>query len=401
MLEIRILETLTEAEAIRREWSELAAKASTAELSLTPTWLMAWWHQFGPADGRSLRLVTFREAGKLVALAPFSRRVATHLHVLPVRRLELLATGDEGPDEICSDYVGVLCADGYHAEVASTLARLIVAERALGRWDELRMPNMSGEDPMVEPLRSALVEAGAHATVTEVGRSPYVALPRSWDEYLRSLHGQDRYLVTRAERELQKWAGRDPIRLERASTPEELAEGKRILQTLHQERWQERGAEGVFASARFTRFHDEVMNELLVGKDARLDLMWLTVKGEPIAAVYNFVFRGKVYFYQSGRKLDVPKGVKPGISIHAYAMRRAIEENLREYDFLNGLSQYKRKLATGTHTLVSLRAFAPSLRARAVEAASKLGEAAVEQGRAWRKSHQPAPVERSEAQVEA
>ncbi|HEY2517818.1 MAG TPA: GNAT family N-acetyltransferase [Polyangiaceae bacterium] len=396
MLETCILETATDAEAMRREWSELAAEAPKAELTLTPTWLLAWWHQFGGTDGRSLRLVTFRDAGKLVAIAPLCRRLATHLHVLPVRRLELLATGDEGPDEICSDYVGLLCADGYGREVASTLARLIVVEGALGPWDELRMPNMSGEDPMVEELRAALAQVGAHAAVTEVGRSPYVALPGSWDEYLRSLHGQDRYLVTRAERELQKWAGRDEVRLMRASTPEELAEGKRILQTLHQERWQERGDDGVFASARFTRFHDEVMSELLTGNEGKLDLLWLTVKGEPVAAVYNLVFRGKVYFYQSGRKLDVPKGVKPGISIHAFALRRAIDEHLREYDFLNGLSQYKRKLATGTHALVSLRAFAPNLRARAVEAASKLGEAAVEQRRAWRKSHPPAPAETSE-----
>ena len=111
------------------------------------------------------------------------------------------------------------------------------------------------------------------------------------------------------------------------------------------------------------------MPQLLDGVDGQLDLLWLTVKGEPIAAAYNIVFRGKVYFYQSGRKLDLPKQVKPGISIHAFAIERSITLGHREYDFLNGASQYKLKLATATRPLVTLRAIAPSLRARAVEGA--------------------------------
>ena len=44
--------------------------------------------------------------------------------------------------------------------------------------------------------------------------------------------------------------------------------------------------------------------------------------GAPIAALYNFIWEGKVSFYQSGRKVDVPKNIRPGIVIHAYAILR-------------------------------------------------------------------------------
>jgi CelD/BcsL family acetyltransferase involved in cellulose biosynthesis len=87
-----------------------------------------------------------------------------------------------------------------------------------------------------------------------------------------------------------------------------------------------------------------------------LELRWLSVRGEPVAALYNLTWNDKVYFYQSGRKLDVPSGVRPGIVIHLRAIRRAIEAGRREYDFLGGASQYKRKLATATRPLVSVRA---------------------------------------------
>ena len=62
------------------------------------------------------------------------------------------------------------------------------------------------------------------------------------------------------------------------------------------------------------------------------------------------------YFYQSGRRVDVPKAVRPGIALHALAIRASIESGLREYDFLAGASRYKRELALATRPLVTLRA---------------------------------------------
>ena len=376
MLTTHIVDDVRQAEALRSEWRALALRAPRGELVLTPVWLLAWWREFGRKEGRELRMVAFRDGPTLVGLAPLSLRLAFHRGTIPVRRLELLATGDDGPDEICSDYAGLLCDAGYEEEIAQELARLVALERALGHWDELLMPAMSAEDPVVDHFRRTLAAAGMRTTVTETGCCPHITLPTTWDEYLKSLEGPSRYLVTRATRELEKWAGKGGVELVRATTTEELATGRRILHSLHGERWGEEGGRGVFASARFARFHDEVMPQLLAGTDGQLDLLWLTVKGEPIAAAYNIVFRGKVYFYQSGRKLDVPKQVKPGISLHALAIQRSIGLGHREYDFLNGASQYKRKLATKARSLVTLRAVAPTLRARAVEAARDLTEAA-------------------------
>src|SRR2546428_694094 len=82
------------------------------------------------------------------------------------------------------------------------------------------------------------------------------------------------------------------------------------------------GAGGVFASARFTRFHDLVMPKLLSDpREGGLDLTWLSVRGRPIAIAYNVTYGDRVFFYQSGRALDLPKGVRPGIALHALAIR--------------------------------------------------------------------------------
>ncbi len=379
-LTIRVLEDVRDAVAIRAEWHDLALRAPRGELVLTPTWILAWWREFGPRDGRKLRMATFWDSETLVGIAPLCLSVALHRGAIPVRTLGTLGNGEEERHEICSDYAGLLCDAGYEAAIASHFARLLKGG-ALGQWDELLMPLMSAEDPIVELLQRALEAMGLSVSIEDVGSAPYVALPKTWDDYLKQLEGSSRYLVTRSTRELEKWAGKDGITLARASTHAELAEGRRILGGLHGERWGEVGQAGVFASERFVRFHDDVMPQLLEGRDGELDLYWLTVKGEPIACLYNMVFRGKVYFYQSGRKLDVPKQVKPGNAIHALVMQRSIEQGRREYDFLNGTSQYKLKLATAQHRLITLRTVAPSIRARAVEGARHLTDAVVDKVR--------------------
>ncbi len=135
----------------------------------------------------------------------------------------------------------------------------------------------------------------------------------------------------------------------------ELEEGKRILSALHQGRWGEET--GKFGSPRFAAFHAAVMPALL--QEGALELLWLSVRGEPVAAVYNIVWNQKVYFYQSGRKVDVPSGVRPGIVLHAQAIRRAIEAGRREYDFLGGGEHYKGQMALASRPLVQLAWRAP------------------------------------------
>ncbi len=102
-----------------------------------------------------------------------------------------------------------------------------------------------------------------------------------------------------------------------------------------------------------------------------LDLGSLEVRGEPVAAFYNVVWNGRSYFYQGGRKLEVPSQVRLGIVMHACIIRDAIERGLREYDFLSGTSRYKLELALGVRPTVTLRATRPSL-AETVRCAAEL-----------------------------
>ena len=93
-------------------------------------------------------------------------------------------------------------------------------------------------------------------------------------------------------------------------------------------------------------------------------LCWLEVDGEPVAAIYNIVWNNEVRFYQSGRKINLPKKVRAGLVIHACAIRESIERGYTRYDFLSGTTRYKLQLASNVRPLVRLTVSRSSMRTR-------------------------------------
>jgi CelD/BcsL family acetyltransferase involved in cellulose biosynthesis len=376
MLRLSIVSDIDALSAFANAWTNLLARSTSASFALSPQWLLPWWRVFGEDANRGLRVGMFHRGQRLVGLAPFLARQHRYHLALPFRRLELLGSGEEERDEICSDYLGVLAEAGSEAEVSAALARALLSDQ-FGPWDELVMPAMNGFDPLPRLLKNDLSYAAVDAKCERINGCPYIPLPQTWDEYLAALPSSARYLVRRSLRDFSKWAcGTE--RIERAESRDDVERGAAILRALHAERWTKAGSLGVFASPRFTDFHARVMPELW--KQRELELLWLTVRGEPVAALYNVVKNGVVYFYQSGRRPDLPKGIRPGIVLHAHAIRSAIDAGCREYDFLAGASRYKTDLALATHPLVLLRATRPSV----VETLRKVGETGVQAARALR-----------------
>jgi predicted ATP-grasp superfamily ATP-dependent carboligase/CelD/BcsL family acetyltransferase involved in cellulose biosynthesis len=349
-LSSRVVTEAAELAALRPGWEALLAESATDEPMLSPLWLLSWWEVFGAQEGRRLAVLACHEGDRLVGLAPLLLRSHRYPPGIPFRRLELLGTGEDEADEVCSEYVGVLATRGAEVPVADAFAQTL-ARGALGPWDELVLGSMDATAAMPALLVAALGRAGVAAELESVGSSPYIALPGAFTAYLSGLSSASRYLVTRSLRDLERWAGGD-LELHTVTTAGGLDEGSRVLFALHGERWGEDG--GAFGSPRFRAFHDAVMPRLFAR--GALDLTWLTARGEPVAASYGIVWRDKVYFYQAGRSLDVPRGIRPGIALHAMLVRRAIEAGRREYDFLEGRSRYKRQLASAARGVVRLRA---------------------------------------------
>jgi hypothetical protein len=371
-----IVSSLRSLEELSGAWRELLARSGSDEPMLSPDWLLPWWRRFGGLGGRELRVGVAYRGDTLVGLVPLLARWHWYALGIPFRRLELLGTGEPEQDEVCSEYLNVIAERGAEEEILAALAEALV-RGVFGSWDELVLGGMDGTSALPAHLASELGRRGAPAVIEETEVACFIPLPATWEAYLQGIPATSRYLVNRSLRDFEAWAG-DGFELHEVTTRAELALGRRVLLALHGSRW---GDEGAFASPRFDAFHEEVMPAML--DRGALDLSWICARGEPVAAIYNLRWRGKVYSYQCGRRVDLPREIRPGIVMHAHAIRGAIAAGMREYDFLGGASQYKRKLAPATRPLVRLRAVRPGVRetarqiAEGVTSAARLGRAMV------------------------
>jgi CelD/BcsL family acetyltransferase involved in cellulose biosynthesis len=370
-----VVTDFAELQQLRPAWENLLRRSGADEPMLSPAWLLTWWDIYGRNTRRRLCVGCFYEGGRLVGLAPFQSRRVWYRRCLPFRRLEPLGTDDTEGDGVCSEYLNLIIERGKEPQVLGQWVVALLAGQ-FGRFQEIVVPAMDGTGPMPALLAEACAAAGLHAEVRPASVAPYIPLPAAWDDYLKTLGKNKRYVV-KTLRDFETWAA-GAATFHRADTPARLEEGQRLLQALHAERWQRAGRDGVFRAGRFAAFHDRVMREFLA--QGVLELDWLTVAGEPVAALYSFRWNGKVYFYQAGRKMDVPQGVRPGIVLHAHAIRAALETGAREYDFLAGPAQYKRQLAPAERPLVEFRAVRPGLRERL----RRFLEAAAAVARRWR-----------------
>ncbi|HXS04760.1 MAG TPA: GNAT family N-acetyltransferase [Rhodanobacter sp.] len=342
LLTVRVIEDAAAWDAIRCDWDALHAVSPTASTTLEFTWLRQWWRIYGPVYGAGgLCVITLWRGADLAGALPLYRS-RTPGSVAAARCLRFISTGEAEFEETCADYLDLLhlpgdeevCAraawDAIDAMDWDTLILLDMPERAsLLRWRDARSARR----------RSALVSRGS---------CPIARIGSGFEAYLEQLSSKTRM---RARQELRK--------VERAGAVFELATEADLdtyfddLIRIHQERWTADGQPGCFAAPRFTAFHRSLVREW-VGS-GRAILGRLSYRGQACVLLYGFVTGDKFDLYQLGTK-SVEGGVihSPGMVANLLLMARLSTMGVARYDFLRGVTTFKRSLTNEQCNLVSL-----------------------------------------------
>ncbi|MGH7173919.1 MAG: GNAT family N-acetyltransferase, partial [Gemmataceae bacterium] len=240
-------------------WRQLLERSASNEPILSPLWLQNWWAIFGSREGRRLRVCCFFREERLVGLAPLLQRRWWYRPGIPFRRLEALGTGEHPREAIHPDYVNLVAERGAEQEVVRAFVEVLLGG-ALGDWDELLLPQMDGEGPLLPLLTTAFRDRQLNCDCRITGSASYIPLLASWEAYLQKLPSSRRYFVRQSLRRFEQWAGADAA-VHVVSDRSDLAKGTQVLSSLHQRRW---GAErGKFGSPRFAAFHDRVLLAIL------------------------------------------------------------------------------------------------------------------------------------------
>jgi CelD/BcsL family acetyltransferase involved in cellulose biosynthesis len=159
-------------------------------------------------------------------------------------------------------------------------------------------------------------------------RSPYLRLPATWADLKEGLGRSFRKTL---DRKLRK-AGRFGASLRvRFVTDPDLREAFDVATRT----WQHAGGTSIASTARLRQFYGE-----LAAARRWLQLAILELDGKPIAFEYNLLYERVVYNLKLGYQPQFA-ALSPGLVLQASVLQNAVEDGVRQYDFLGSDEDYK------------------------------------------------------------
>lgn len=319
---------MPEVEAISAEWDDLLSRTTAPEIFRTYLWAKSWWEVFGGTGGRQPFVVGVRQGKTLVGLAPLLTRPVGGL--FRQQRLEFFGTGEDEADEICSDFLDIMAAAGFEDQVVRAIWNAIEAERP--RWDEAVFRNIVPGSLLSRFFQPMARDAGCADARRPSGERFYVNLDAGdFNAYTDGLSKKKKKRIFYYRRRMEKEGGFVERRIERKEEiPLFLAEIARLSRM-------RRGSQGMstaWQSEKFRRFHAVAAPRLW---DAgQLDLRLWQRGDTAVAALYNFLYDGTIYYYQSGFDTQAFGNTSPGLVTISHVIEWGFVHKMRRYDFLVG-----------------------------------------------------------------
>jgi hypothetical protein len=329
---------LPELPILEERWRHLAA-TSPHSFFLSWTWISTWLHCIPPTV--KPRLLSVTAQGELVAAAIIVKRTIWRHHLIPVKTWVLNATGDRRFDSICTEHNGLLAsAQHEHAAWDEVLDHFSTQEKD---WDEFQL---DGVPPWLADawakrglaLRQSRLDVGRLLDLDRVRASPNSSCIGILAPRVRT---RVRHTLAAAERRF------GPVVV---AEPATLAEARGFfseLKELHIKRWRNQPYGDAFDTPFFERFHNELIERCFA--DGRVQLARVSAGPRTLGLLYNFVYQGRVSFYQSGiNYAAAERGDSLGLLVHALLIDYNAKQGQAIYDMLAGEAQYKRALASIT-----------------------------------------------------
>ncbi len=336
-------------EDLGEEWNELVA-SSGATIYQTHEWQFLWWKHFGTKGRRRLAIVTVRNRGKLVAIAPLFEEHGRLGRIFKQRTLRLLGTGeafgrslglflDNGP----SDYLDIMIRPGFEKSACRAIRECLEQEDA---GDTLELLNAEQESHVLRDLLPLYEGANYRCTVKRADTCAKLTVPASLSRLLETLRPSVRRRLSQA----RKAESEGLFTIRDMTSAEELSRALFVMEDLHQKRWNRLGYPGLFSDGRFRRFMEDLMPAL-----RSKGMIWCKAAesdGAIIAVRIVFVLDGCMYDYLSGFDDASPASRRrPGISILLKMVEESQGRGIKIIDFLRGDEQYKAELTQDSRSI--------------------------------------------------
>jgi CelD/BcsL family acetyltransferase involved in cellulose biosynthesis len=358
---IRVVTELAELERLAKVWDDLREKSGDeSSMYLTHEWLSTRWKYFG--EGKKLNILLIERDRQVIGIIPLIRN-EYRVGPLKIEALESITWTS-------SNYVGLMSPEN-REEVISTLLSYLKENLARNKLI-LRLSLIPEESQFLSALRRNMASLSPALTFQERVRTlaPYIILPTSWDGYFNSLGWRRRRNIKGALRDLAK--KQSTVEFKRC-TADGLEEVLDKFSELHQERWRSAGLLSGFTDPREKEFYKEVSRKLL--KRKWLYFSYMTIDNKIVSAVFGCVYNRKFYFIATARDIKYAR-YSVGHLHEMHLIKGAINQKLREFDFLQGDEPYKfywaKSVRRYMQVIITKGGFLPRLRLKLLRAFLRL-----------------------------
>jgi len=336
---------------LRENWNNLLALSPVDNYFLRWEWLWNWWEIYKQRDFELSILLVFRE-DDLIGIGPFYLHHRSYKKIYSVRRLMFLGTKEMS---VISEYMDIIYREAEEHLVTRKVMEFIAEENVC---DDIYLQKMDASSRTIPILKQVAFQRKWHVNGYEEIESPYISLPADWNDFMEKCSSSMRYKIKRDRRKLMSYP---EVMIRKTRDTGELEMDFKDLVRLHQQRWEVRNQPGSFSCVEFHLFQKTIMNDML--QNGFLQLWFLSVGSRNIAAVYNILYRNKIYFYQSGLDTSFERQFSPGLLLHSYCIENSIREGLSEYDFMlmGDLDGYKRRWTKECRYLCDLYVARPQI----------------------------------------
>ncbi|MEQ9247314.1 MAG: GNAT family N-acetyltransferase [Nitratireductor sp.] len=330
---------------MRSDWEAVYEADPEAQYFLSWAWLSPWLSAMR-ASWMILVARTDDEHGRPVAFLPL--RFRRNSEAKQKGGKEVMMAGN------CSaDYSGLLCVPRHQDQAIPELGRYLKKQN----WDlcDFQYVSMSRKRRQMFLSRFSRRDFELTEVTRELNRDginnhvcPRVALPDDFDTYLETKVGRNtRQKIRRFLRKIDDEASEFRIEIADATS---INRSLDILQELWLSKW----------GARKGPSRDSIISNMrgLLAASFKQGTLFMPVlwrNDEPLGAlgIYIDEIKRSMLFSVAGCRTDI-NNPAPGLALHAFSIRHAIEQGITTYDFLRGDEPYKYAFGAEDHQLSTI-----------------------------------------------
>jgi tetratricopeptide (TPR) repeat protein len=332
-MQIDVIDDFETFNKITENWDFVYESDPHAQFFLSWVWLSGW-----------LQMV--HEPWFILAAKPDTDD-SSYVAFFPLKILLTHQDGGGFEAEICmagnsmADYTGLICLPGYEEEVIPAFAAYIQQKLV---WSTFNVKSILETDTRMSLLLSSfsrdcfdlsqLCIQSVNGEDPDLYLAPYVSLPDDWEQYLQNYIGTNTRQKIR--RFLRQVDSSDEFYITHVDA-DNLESHIEILLKFWESRWKKQKGDTFESIMGYNRL---ILRHCFEHNCLYLSVLW---KGDrPLGAIANFVdFQQKSMLFVITGRDQTFKNPPPGLILHADAIRYAIQNGFKVYDFLMGNEEYK------------------------------------------------------------